>query len=68
MKMVSHLAGHLMIGLGVAADKPGQFTKEPTDQSLIEQDSLLPDDANRKEKAKLIIHKRKRAEQRYDTR
>ena len=62
MKMVSHLAGHLMIGLGVAADKPGQFTNEPTDQSLIEQDSLLPDDANRKEKDKLTIHKRNRTE------
>ena len=68
MKMVSHLAGHLMIELGVAADKPGQFTKEPTNQSLTEQDSLLPDDANRKEKAKLITHKRKRAKQRQDTR
>ena len=57
-----------MIGLGVAVDKPGQFTKVPTDQSLIEQDSLLPDDANRKEKAKLTIHKRNRTEQRYETR
>ena len=68
MKMVSLLAGHLMIGLGVVTDNPGQFTKEPTDKSLKEQDSLLPDYANKKEKAMLITLKRKRAEQRYDTR
>ena len=37
MRVASLLASHLMIGFGIAADKPGQFKINMTDQSLQNQ-------------------------------